>query len=146
MKKKLLVLGALLAIGANVNFVEASGSSTYTTAVEFKDESTSESLFTHLTRLTTMTSYDKRGVTKIDGSVIQLHSTDPSNELDQLTSLTGKELRFSHSGEHAANFNINGMDVYEPGKGVTVASGNIELYGHPEDDFTQPERYAIFYR
>lgn len=29
MKKKLLVLGALLAIGANVNFVEASGSSTY---------------------------------------------------------------------------------------------------------------------
>ena len=44
MKKKLLVLGALLAIGANVNFVEASGSSTYTTAVEFKDESTSVNL------------------------------------------------------------------------------------------------------
>ena len=144
MKKKLFVLGVLLAIGTNVNFVEAAGALTNMTSAEFKDESTSYSPFTHLTHLTTMTSIDKRGVTKIDGSVIQLHSTDPSNERDQLTSLTGRELRFSHSGEHTARFSIDGMDVYEPGKSVTVASANIEMYGHPQDDFNQPEKYMQF--
>lgn len=79
MKKKLLVLGALLAIGANVNFVEASGSLTYTTAAEFKDESTSYSRFTNLAHIPMPPNFDKRGVTKIDGSVIQLYSTEPSS-------------------------------------------------------------------
>ena len=94
MKKKLFVLGVLLAIGANANFVEAAGALTHTTAVEFKDESTSYSRFTNLTDIPMPPSFDKRGVTKIDGSVIQLYSTAPSDERKQLTNLTGKELRF----------------------------------------------------
>lgn len=144
MKKKLLVLGALLAIGANVNFVEAAGALTNMTSAEFKDESTSYSPFTHLTHLTTMTSIDKRGVTKIDGSVIQLHNTDPSNEIDQLTSLTGKELSFRHSGEFLSTFDLDGMNVMGFHKGITAVGGNIELYGHPQDDWTQPERDMQF--
>lgn len=43
MKKKLFVLGVLLAIGTNVNFVEAAGALTNMTSAEFKDESTSSS-------------------------------------------------------------------------------------------------------
>ena len=135
MKKKLLVLGALLAIGANVNFVEASGSSTYTTAVEFKDESTSSSEFTNLTHLDNWPHFDKRGVTKIDGSVIQLHSTEPRqiDEPNQLTTLTGKELRFEESGQFLATYTMHGMDVSDHHKGITAAGGSIRLYGTPID-------------
>lgn len=135
MKKKLLVLGALLAIGANVNFVEASGSSTYTTAVEFKDESTSSSIFTNLTHLDNWPHFDKRGVTKIDGSVIQLHSTEPrdSYEPNQLTTLTGKELSFRESGQFLATYTMHGMDVSDHRKGITAVGGSITLYGHPTD-------------
>lgn len=144
MKKKLFVLGVLFAIGANVNFVEAAGALTHTTAVEFKDESTSYSRFTDLTHLSSTGGFDKRGVTKIDGSVIQLHSTNPSNERDQLTSLTGKQLRFSHSGDFLSNFDIDGMYVMGFHKGITAVSGNIELYGYPQDDEAQPQRYMQF--
>lgn len=135
MKKKLLVLGALLAIGANVNFVEASDSSTYTTAVEFKDESTSSSIFTNLTHLDNWPHFDKRGVTKIDGSVIQLHSTEPrdSYEPNQLTTLTGKELSFRESGQFLATYTMHGMDVSDHRKGITAVGGSITLYGHPTD-------------
>ena len=66
MKKKLLVLGALLAIGANVIFVEAAGALTHTTAVEFKDESTSSSEFTNLTHLDNWPHFDKRGLKSMD--------------------------------------------------------------------------------
>ena len=133
MKKKLLVLGALLAIGANVNFVEASGSSTYTTAVEFKDESTSSSEFTNLTHLVNWPHFDKRGVTKIDGSVIQLHSTEPSLEPNQLTTLTGKELRFEESGQFMSTYTMHGMDVSDHRNGITAVGGSIRLYGTPID-------------
>ena len=135
MKKKLLVLGALLALGANVNFVEASGSSTYTTAVEFKDESTSSSEFTNLTHLDNWPHFDKRGVTKIDGSVIQLHSTEPRqiDEPNQLTTLTGKELRFEESGQFLATYTMHGMDVSDHRKGITAVGGSITLYGYPTD-------------
>lgn len=133
MKKKILVLGALLAIGANVNFVEASGSSTYTTAVEFKDESTSSSRFTNLTNIPMPPSFDKRGVTKIDGSVIQLYSTAPSDEPKQLTSLTGKELRFEESAGFLATYTMHGMDVTDHRKGISAVGGSITLYGHPND-------------
>lgn len=144
MKKKLLILGALLALGANVNFVEASGSSTYTTAVEFKDESTSDSQFTNLAHIPTEPHIDKRGVTKIDGSVIQLYSTAPSHEPKQLTSLTGKELRFEESAQFYAKYNMHGMDVSDYRKGITAVGGSITLYGHPDDDYTQPERDMSF--
>lgn len=135
MKKKLLVLGALLAIGANVNFVEAAGALTHTTAVEFKDESTSSSEFTNLTHLDNWPHFDKRGVTKIDGSVIQLHSTEPrdSYEPNQLTTLTGKELSFRESGQFLATYTMHGMDVSDHRKGITAVGGSITLYGHPTD-------------
>ena len=152
MKKKLLILGALLAIGANVNFVEASGSTTYTTAVEFKDESTSYNRFTNLTHIPMEPNFDKRGVTKIDGSVIQLYSTAPIDERyerKQLTSLTGKELRFEESAEFMATYDKHGMNVYEPfsergGKGISAVGGSITLYGFPNDDDTQPQRFMEF--
>lgn len=151
MKKKLFVLGALLAIGANVNFVEASGSSTYTTAVEFKDESTSYSRFTNLTDIPMPPSFDKRGVTKIDGSVIQLYSTEPSHEPKQLTNLTGKELRFEESAGFLATYTMHGMDVTDHRKGITAVGGSISLYGYPQDDeyddnyyHTHPERVMYF--
>lgn len=134
MKKKLLVLGALLAIGANVNFVEASGSSTYTTAVEFKDESTSYSRFTNLTDIPMPPNFDKRGVTKIDGSVIQLYSTTPSHEPKQLTNLTGNQLRFEESAEYMATYTMHGMEVSDHHKGIFAVGGSITLYGIPTDD------------
>lgn len=153
MKKKLLVLGALLAIGANVNFVEAAGALTHTTAVEFKDESTSSSEFTNLTHLDNWPHFDKRGVTKIDGSVIQLHSTEPrdSYEPNQLTTLTGKELSFRESGQFLATYTMHGMDVSDHRKGITAVGGSITLYGHPtdyeyDDNYysTHPERDMEF--
>ena len=149
MKKKLLVLGALLALGANVNFVEASGSLTYTTAAEFKDESTSYSRFTNLAHIPMPPNFDKRGVTKIDGSVIQLYSTEPSDEPKQLTSLTGKELRFGESAEFMATYDKHGMNVFERstnrgGKGISAVGGSITLYGFPNDDDTQPQRSMEF--
>ena len=146
MKKKLLVLGALLAIGANVNFVEASGSSTYTTAVEFKDESTSSSRFTNLTNIPMPPSFDKRGVTKIDGSVIQLYSTAPSDERKQLTNLTGKELRFEESAEFMATYTMHGMDVSDRRKGISAVGGSITLYGVPNDDEYDGEYDDNYYR
>lgn len=135
MKKKLLILGALLALGANVNFVEASSNSTYTTAVEFKDESTSSSEFTNLTHLDNWPHFNKQGVTKIDGSVIQLHSTAPSDsyEPNQLATLTGKELSFRESGQFLATYTMHGMDVSDHRKGITAVGGSITLYGTPTD-------------
>jgi len=151
MKKKLFVLGVLLAIGANANFVEAAGALTHTTAVEFKDESTSYSRFTNLTDIPMPPSFDKRGVTKIDGSVIQLYSTAPSDERKQLTNLTGKELRFEESAEFMATYTMHGMDVSDRRKGISAVGGSITLYGVPNDDEyddnyyrTHPERAMSF--
>lgn len=146
MKKKLLVLGALLAIGANVNFVEASGSSTYTTAVEFKDESTSYSRFTNLAHIPMPPNFDKRGVTKIDGSVIQLYSTAPSDEPKQLTNLTGNELRFEESAEYMATYTMHGMNVSDHHKGIDAVGGSITLYGVPTDDEYDGEYDDNYYR
>ena len=52
-------------------------------------------------------------MTKIDGSVIQLHSTEPRqiDEPNQLTTLTGKELSFRESGQFLATYTMHGMDV-----------------------------------
>ena len=157
MKKKLFVLGVLLAIGANVNFVEAAGALTNMTSAEFKDESTSSSSFTNLTHLDNWPHFDKRGVTKIDGSVIQLHSTEPrdSYEPNQLTTLTGKELSFRESGQFLATYTMHGMDVSDHRKGITAVGGSITLYGTPTDDeydgeyddnyyHTHPERAMYF--
>lgn len=151
MKKKLLVLGVLLAIGANVNFVEAAGVLTNMTSAEFKDESTSYSRFTNLTDIPMPPSFDKRGVTKIDGSVIQLYSTAPSDERKQLTNLTGKELRFEESAEFMATYTMHGMDVSDRRKGISAVGGSITLYGVPNDDEyddnyyrTHPERAMSF--
>lgn len=155
MKKKLFVLGVLLAIGANVNFVEAAGALTNMTSAEFKDESTSSSSFTNLTHLDNWPHFDKRGVTKIDGSVIQLYSTAPSDEPKQLTSLTGKELSFRESGQFLATYTMHGMDVSDHRKGITAVGGSITLYGTPTDDeydgeyddnyyHTHPERAMYF--
>ena len=133
MKKKLFVLGVLLAIGTNVNFVEAAGALTNMTSAEFKDESTSSSRFTNLTDIPMPPNFDKRGVTKIDGSVIQLYSTAPSDEPKQLTSLTGKELRFEESAGFLATYTMHGMDVTDHRKGITAVGGSITLYGYPTD-------------
>lgn len=147
MKKKLFVLGVLLAIGTNVNFVEAAGALTNMTSAEFKDESTSSSRFTNLTDIPMPPNFDKRGVTKIDGSVIQLYSTAPSDEPKQLTSLTGKELRFEESAGFLATYTMHGMDVTDHRKGI----GSITLYGYPtdyeyDDNYysTHPERAMEF--
>ena len=133
MKKKLFVLGVLLAIGTNVNFVEAAGALTNMTSAEFKDESTSSSRFTNLTDIPMPPNFDKRGVTKIDGSVIQLYSTAPSDEPKQLTSLTGKELRFEESAGFLATYTMHGMDVTDHRKGISAVGGSIRLYGYPTD-------------
>ena len=146
MKKKLFVLGVLLAIGANANFVEAAGALTHTTAVEFKDESTSYSRFTNLTDIPMPPSFDKRGVTKIDGSVIQLYSTAPSDERKQLTNLTGKELRFEESAEFMATYTMHGMDVSDRRKGISAVGGSITLYGVPNDDEYDGEYDDNYYR
>jgi len=146
MKKKLLILGALLAIGANVNFVEADGVLTYTTAVDFKSDGISDGV-SNIINLDTPVYINKSGMTEINGGSIQLYSSQRSpGTSEQLTSLTGEALQFLGSGEHIGQFDINGMLVMEDGKdkGIHAVSGGIEIWGHPGDNLTQPKREMQF--
>ena len=143
MKKKLLVLGALLAIGANVNFVEA-GSPTYTTPVDFKYDSVYSSVG-NIINLDTPVYINKSGMTEIDGGSIQLHNSErfPGTP-NQLTVLNGESLQFLGHGDHISQYDIDGMVVWGVGNGIRAVGGNIELYGHLDDDLNKPERKMQF--
>lgn len=132
------------------NNQNANGSTNYNVSVNknltdmnsavFNDNSTEYSEFKHLSYVPTYNHIDKRGSTKIDGSVIQLHSTAPSNEPDQVTSLTGNALRFTRAGDYESTFNLDGMYVFQTGKGIIANGGNIELFGYPDDNESKPYR------
>lgn len=132
------------------DMTEPNGSTNYNVSVNknltdmnsavFNDNSTEYSEFKHLSYVPTYNHIDKRGSTKIDGSVIQLHSTAPSNEPDQVTSLTGNALRFTRAGDYESTFNLDGMYVFQTGKGIIANGGNIELFGYPDDNESKPYR------
>ena len=143
--------GDNISVASNPN---TNGSTNYTVSVNknltdmnsavFNDNSTSYSEFKHLSYVPTYTHVDKRGSTKIDGSAIQLHSTAPSNEPDQVTTLTGKALHFTRAGDYGSTFNLDGMYVFQTGKGIVANAGNIELFGYQDDDETKPYREMQF--
>ena len=143
--------GDNISVASNPN---TNGSTNYTVSVNknltdmnsavFSDNSTSYSEFKHLSYVPTYTHVDKRGSTKIDGSAIQLHSTAPSNEPDQVTTLTGKALHFTRAGDYGSTFNLDGMYVFQTGKGIVANAGNIELFGYQDDDESKPYREMQF--
>lgn len=110
----------------------------------FNDNATSYSEFKNLASIPSMTHIDKRGTTKIDGSVIQLHRGASNNEPDQLTTLTGESLRFTRAGDYSSTFDLDGMYVFQTGKGIVANAGNIEVFGHQDDDDAKPYREMQF--
>lgn len=132
----------------------ANGSTNYTVSVNknltdmssaiFKDHSSDRSEYEHLSYVPTMSHIDKRGETKIDGSVIQLHSTAPSSEPNQLTTLTGTQLSFTRAGDYMSAYDLNGMFVFNTGQGIVANAGNLEVFGHVDGDDTKPYREMQF--
>ena len=110
----------------------------------FKDHSSDRSEYEHLSYVPTMSHIDKRGETKIDGSVIQLHSTAPSSEPNQLTTLTGTQLTFTRAGDYMSAYDLNGMFVFNTGQGIVANAGNLEVFGHVDGDDTKPYREMQF--
>lgn len=112
----------------------------------FKDESTSKSYFTPLVYTTPTTSNpDKRGETKIDGSVIQLHGPkENTDSKDQVTTLTGSELKFVREGDYVANYNIDGVDILQKDRGAVLNPGYLMVNGHEDNDDNKPYRELEF--
>ena len=111
----------------------------------FKDESTSKSYFTPLAHTPTTSNLDKRGETKIDGSVIQLHGPkEYTDSKDQVTSLTGSELKFVREGDYVANYNINGVDILQKDRGAVLNPGYLMINGHEDNDANKPYRELEF--
>ena len=61
--------------------------------IKVEDISENYSEFNHLTSIPTMSHLDKRGETKIDGSVIELHNTAVNGADEQLTAIDGKHIK-----------------------------------------------------
>ena len=100
----------------------------------FKDTSTSWSDFNHLTSIPMMTHLDKRGETKIDGSVIELHNTAVNGEDEQLTVIDGKHISFNKSGDYKTSVDVDGISTIHQDQGMSAYAGGIEVWGHENGD------------
>lgn len=111
----------------------------------FKDESTNKSYFMPLVYTPTTSNLDKRGETKIDGSVIQLHGPkEYTDSKDQVTTLTGSELKFVREGDYVANYDINGVDILQKDRGAVLNPGYLMVNGHEDNDDNKPYRELEF--
>ena len=110
----------------------------------FKDTSTSWSDFKHLAEIPTMSHSDKRGETKIDGSVIELHNTAVNGEPEQLTAINGKKITFSRAGDYKTDVDVDGISTIHHDQGMNAYAGGIDVWGYKDNDDTTELKEMTF--
>ena len=76
-----------------------------------------------------MSHSDKRGETKIDGSVIELHNTAVNGEPEQLTAINGKKITFSRAGDYKTDVDVDGISTIHHDQGMNAYAGGIDVWG-----------------
>ena len=109
-----------------------------------QDISENYSGFNHLTSIPTMSHLDKRGETKIDGSVIELHNKAVNGEDEQLTAIDGKHISFNRSGDYKTSVDVDGISTLHYDQGMSAYAGGIDVWGHKNDDDTTELREMSF--
>lgn len=110
----------------------------------FKDTSTSWSDFKHLVEIPAMSHSDKRGETKIDGSVIELHNTAVNGEPEQLTAINGKKITFSRAGDYKTDVDVDGISTIHHDQGMNAYAGGIDVWGYKDNDDTTELKEMTF--
>ena len=105
--------------------------------IKAEDISENYSEFDHLTSIPTMSHLDKRGETKIDGSVIELHNKAVNGEDEQLTAIDGKHISFNKSGDYKTSVDVDGISTLHYDQGMSAYAGGIDVWGHKNDDTTE---------
>ena len=105
--------------------------------IKAEDISKNYSGFDHLTSIPTMSHLDKRGETKIDGSVIELHNKAVNGEDEQLTAIDGKHISFNKSGDYKTSVDVDGISTLHYDQGMSAYAGGIDVWGHKNDDTTE---------
>ena len=105
--------------------------------IKAEDISKNYSEFDHLTSIPTMSHLDKRGETKIDGSVIELHNKAVNGEDEQLTAIDGKHISFNESGDYKTSVDVDGISTLHYDQGMSAYAGGIDVWGHKNDDTTE---------
>ena len=112
--------------------------------IKAEDISENYSEFNHLTSIPTMSHLDKRGETKIDGSVIELHNTAVNGADEQLTAIDGKHISFNRSGDYKTSVDVDGISTLHYDQGMSAYAGGIDVWGHKNDDDTTELREMSF--
>ena len=112
--------------------------------IKTEDLSENYSEFNHLTSIPTMSHLDKRGETKIDGSVIELHNTAVNGADEQLTAIDGKHISFNRSGDYKTSVDVDGISTLHYDQGMNAYAGGIDVWGHKNDDDTTELREMSF--
>jgi len=105
--------------------------------IKAEDISKNYSEFDHLTSIPTMSHLDKRGETKIDGGVIELHNKAVNGEDEQLTAIDGKHISFNKSGDYKTSVDVDGISTLHYDQGMSAYAGGIDVWGHKNDDTTE---------
>ena len=112
--------------------------------IKAEDISKNYSEFDHLTSIPTMSHLDKRGETKIDGSVIELHNKAVNGEDEQLTAIDGKHISFNKSGDYKTSVDVDGISTLHYDQGMSAYAGGIDVWGHKNDDTTELREMSFF--
>ena len=112
--------------------------------IKAEDISENYSEFDHLTSIPTMSHLDKRGETKIDGSVIELHNKAVNGEDEQLTAIDGKHISFNKSGDYKTSVDVDGISTLHYDQGMSAYAGGIDVWGHKNNDDTTELREMSF--
>ena len=112
--------------------------------IKAEDISENYSEFNHLTSIPTMSHLDKRGETKIDGSVIELHNKAVNGEDEQLTAIDGKHISFNKSGDYKTSVDVDGISTLHYDQGMSAYAGGIDVWGHKNNDDTTELREMSF--
>ncbi len=112
--------------------------------IKAEDISENYSGFDHLTSIPTMSHLDKRGETKIDGSVIELHNTAVNGEAEQLTAIDGKHISFNRSGDYKTSVDVDGISTLHYDQGMSAYAGGIDVWGYKNNDDTTELREMSF--
>ena len=112
--------------------------------IKAEDISENYSGFDHLTSIPTMSHLDKRGETKIDGSVIELHNTAVNGEAEQLTAIDGKHISFNRSGDYKTSVDVDGISTLHYDQGMSAYASGIDVWGYKNNDDTTELREMSF--
>ena len=112
--------------------------------IKAEDISENYSEFDHLTSIPTMSHLDKRGETKIDGSVIELHNKAVNGEKEQLTAIDGKHISFNRSGDYKTSVDVDGISTLHYDQGMSAYAGGIDVWGYKNNDDTTELREMSF--